>query len=92
MARFVFACLLIGSWCPAAIAAESVPLTTTPRYVVKVRFLRVDGGKQIIAVETEVTGTKGTPLKADLAKRDGMVLNSTCGSGRAAHRRGTLPI
>ena len=74
MARFIFACLLIGSCCHAAIAAESVPSVTAPRYLVKVRYLRIDGGKKTIAVETEVTGTKGTPLKADLAKRDGMVL------------------
>ena len=74
MARFAFACLLIGSWCPAAVAAESAPLTTAPRYVAKVKFLRVEGGKQTIAVDTEVTGTKGTPLKTNLGGKDGLVL------------------
>ena len=68
------ACLLIGSWCHAAVAAESGPSANAPRYVVKVRFLRVEGGKQIIAVDTEVTGTKGTPLKTNLGGKDGLVL------------------
>ena len=74
MARFVFVCLLIGSWCHAAAAAESGPSANAPRYVAKVRFLRVDGGKQVIAVETEVTGTKGMPLKTNLRGKDGLVL------------------
>ena len=74
MARLVFACLLIGSSCHAAVAAESAPSTTAPRYVVKVKFLRVEDGKQIIAVDTEVTGTKGTPLKTNLGGKNGLVL------------------
>jgi len=74
MARLIFACLLIGSSCHAAVAAESAPLTTAPRYVVKVKFLRVEDGKQIIAVDTEVTGTKGTPLKTNLGGKNGLVL------------------
>jgi type II secretory pathway component GspD/PulD (secretin) len=73
MARFVFACLLIGSSCCAAVA-DSGPSANAPRYVAKVKFLRVDGGKQIIAVDTEVTGTKGTPLKTNLGGKDGLVL------------------
>ena len=32
MARCIFACLLIGSWCHAAAAAESAPVTKTPGY------------------------------------------------------------
>ena len=75
MARLVFVCLLIGSSYHAAAAAESAPLTTAPRYVVKVKCLRVEDGKQIIAVDTEVTGTKGTPLKTNLGGKDGLVLN-----------------
>jgi hypothetical protein len=74
MARLVFACLLFGLWCHAAVAAEFAPAANAPRYVAKVKFLRVDGGKQIIAVDTEVTGTKGTPLKANLGGKDGLVL------------------
>ena len=74
MVRFVFACLLIGSWCHAAVAAESGPSANAPRYVVKVRYLRIDGGKQTISVDTEVTGTKGTPLKTNLGSKDGLVL------------------
>ncbi|MGA2256805.1 MAG: hypothetical protein ABSG53_19315 [Thermoguttaceae bacterium] len=73
MARLFFACLLIGSSCHAA-AAESAPSTTALRYVVKVKFLRVEDGKQIIAVDTEVSGTKGTPLKTNLGGKNGLVL------------------
>ncbi len=74
MARLVFACLLIGSSCHAAAAAESAPFTTAPRYVVKVKFLRVEDGKQSIAVDTEVTGTKGTPLRTNLGGKNGLAL------------------
>ena len=93
MARFVFACLLIGSWCHAAIAAESAPSANAPRYVAKVKFLRVEGGKQIIAVDTEVTGTKGTPLKANLGGKR-WVGSQTRHAGRAGRRTilRTLPI
>ena len=75
MARFFLACLLIGSWCHVAIAADSGPSITAPSYVAKVRYLRVENGKQIIAVETEVKGTKGTPLNTILSSKDGLVLN-----------------
>ncbi len=74
MARLVLACLLIGSLCHAAIAAESGPSTNAPRYVAKVKFLRVEDGKQIIAVDTEVTGTQGMPLKASLDGKNGLFL------------------
>jgi len=74
MARFFIACLVIGSWCQSAVAAESAPSANALRYVVKVRYLRVDGGKQTIVVDTEVTGTKGTPLKTNLGGKDGLVL------------------
>ena len=74
MARFVFACLLIGSWCHAAVAADSGPTANVPGYVAKIKFLRVEDGKQVITVETEVTGTKGTPLKTNLRGKDGLVL------------------
>jgi hypothetical protein len=74
MTRFVFACLLIGSWCHAAVAAEFVPSANATRYVAKVKFLRVDGGKQTTSIDAEVTGTKGTPLKTNLRGKDGLVL------------------
>jgi len=74
MARIVLACLLIGLWCRAAVAAESAPSANAPHYVAKVKFLRVEGGKQTIAVDTEVTGIKGTPLKTNLSGKDGLVL------------------
>ena len=74
MARFVFACLLIGSWCHAAVAADSGPTANVPGYVAKIKLLRVEDGKQVIAVETEVTGTKGMPLKTNLDGKDGLVL------------------
>jgi hypothetical protein len=51
MARFVFACLLFGTWCQAAVAAASGPAATAPSYVAKVKFLRVDGGKQKMGIQ-----------------------------------------
>jgi hypothetical protein len=73
MFRFAFTCLLIGSWCHTAFAAESAPSAKTPRYVATVRLLQVESGKLSTAVETEVTGVKGTPLKTNLASK-GLVL------------------
>jgi len=72
MPRFLLALILLASCCLAT-ANEPAP-TTASRFVAKVKFLRVDGGKQIMAVNTEVTGTKGTPLKTNLGGKDGLTL------------------
>ena len=72
MPRLLIVALLFGS-CGPILAAE--PSSVAPaRYSAKVKFLRVDGGKQIIAVDTEVTGTKGKLLKTALAGKDGLTL------------------
>ena len=71
MPRLAAALILFGC---CHVAASDTPPPTAARYVAKVKFMRVDGGKQIVTVETEVTGTKGTPLKADLSGEDGLIL------------------
>ena len=73
MPRLVAALILFGSCCPV-FASEPPPLSPAARYSAKIKFLRVDGGTQIIAVDTEVTGTKGTPLKTNLGGKDGLIL------------------
>lgn len=71
----VIVCLLVGLWCHAAVAIEPVPSANARPYVAKVKYLRVDGGKETMAVATEVTGTAGTPLKTKLAGKNGLVLS-----------------
>lgn len=48
--------------------------TNAARYVAKIKFLKVSDGKEVIAVETEVIGTKGTPLKATLGSKNELTL------------------
>jgi hypothetical protein len=69
MPRILFAFLLLVSCCYAA-GGE----TKASRYVAKVNFLRVSEGKTLIEVNTEVTGTTGTPLKTVLGRKDGLIL------------------
>jgi hypothetical protein len=73
MARFILACLLAELCLQPAVAAEPAR-STASRYVAKIKFVRVEEGRQLIAVDTEVTGTKGTPLKAVLGDKNGLVL------------------
>jgi hypothetical protein len=75
MVRFLFACLLIGSYCQSALAVDPSASSEAARYVAQVKYLRIEDGKQIIAIETEVKGTKGTPLNSVLSSKDGLVLN-----------------
>lgn len=71
MSRLLFALVLAVSSCPAL--ASEPPPTTATRYIAKVSFLKVDGGKQL-SLNTEVIGTKGTPLKTALGGKDGLTL------------------
>jgi len=66
MTRFILACLLVGSCCHAV--ADDAALAPNPtRFATKIKFVEVrQKQKQTMTVETEVTGTKGTPLKIDL--------------------------
>ena len=67
--------ILLGSCCPVFASETPPPPANAARYSAKIKFLRVDGGKQTIAVDTEVTGTKGKPLKTALGGKDGLTLN-----------------
>jgi hypothetical protein len=73
MPRFLIACMLLGSWCHAA-AEETASPAAAPRYAAKIKFLKIDRGRQIMAVNTEVAGTAGMPLKTTLRGRNGLVL------------------
>lgn len=74
MSRLVIACVLFGSWCHAASSSEPLSPASATRYAAKVKYLKVDGGNQIMAVETEITGLKGTTLKTTLGGRNGLTL------------------
>jgi hypothetical protein len=64
MLRLLIVCLLAGSCCHA-VADEAAPVPNTTRFVAKIKLVEVRE-KQTMTVETEVKGTKGTPLKIDL--------------------------
>jgi len=73
MPRLLPVVILLGSCCPA-FASEPPSPATVAQYTAKVEFLRVGGGKEIVAVNTDITGTKGKPTKAVLAGKDGLAL------------------
>jgi hypothetical protein len=74
MSRLVIACVLFGSWCHAASSSKPLSPANATRYAAKVKYLKVDGGNQIMAVETEITGLKGTTLKTTLGGKNGLTL------------------
>ena len=74
MSRLVIACVLFASWCHAAASSEPMTTTKATQFAAKVKYLKVDDGKQIVVVETEVTGIKGTPLKTTLGGKNGLTL------------------
>jgi hypothetical protein len=74
MSRLVMACVLFGSCCHAATSSEPLFPANATRYAAKIKYLKVDGGNQIMAVETEITGLKGTALKTTLGGKNGLTL------------------
>ena len=64
MTRLLLACLHVGSCCHD-VADEAAPAPNPTRFVAKIKLVEVRE-KQTMTVETEVKGTKGTPLKIDL--------------------------
>jgi hypothetical protein len=56
--------MFVGSCCHA-VADEAAHVPNATRFVAKIKFIEVRQ-KQTMTVETEVTGTKGKPLKMDL--------------------------
>jgi hypothetical protein len=73
MLRLLVVSVLIGS-CFQSVAAEPTPRHDAPRYVAKIKCRLVNDGRQLIAVDTDVTGAKGTPLQTVLGSKDGLVL------------------
>ena len=92
MARLVFVCLLIGSSFHAAVAAESAPSTTAPRYVVKVKFLASKMVSKLLPSIPKSPAPRARRSRRISAARMDWFSNSTCGTCRAAHRRSTLPV
>ena len=73
MPRLLFVFIVFASCC-FAVADEKSPPKTATKYTATIEFVKVEQGKQVIAVDTKVIGTKGTPLKVDLGGRDGLAL------------------
>ena len=64
MTRLLIVCLLLATCCHAA-ADEAASASNAIRFVARIKFVEVRQN-QTMTMETEVKGTKGTPLKIDL--------------------------
>jgi hypothetical protein len=66
MARFVFACLLVGSWCPVAIAATPRLTPNTPLYVATIKYVLLEDGKETFTCNTTTMERIGVAMKVTL--------------------------
>ena len=68
MVRFVFACLLVGSWFHAGIAAAPPIAPNTPLYIATIKYVLLEDGKETLACDTTTTERIGIAMKATLGE------------------------